>query len=65
LIGRSFTDMSNAVKPHMKRRPGETIEQWNHRIAHSCYRCGTYIEHKDVLNQHEDHCDEKQCASNE
>jgi hypothetical protein len=43
-------------KPWMVRRPGETKEHFEHRVAHSCYRCGLYLVPMAVLNAHEDAC---------
>jgi hypothetical protein len=37
----------------MNRRPGETVDQWYRRVAHSCYRCGEYYDDRDELNHHE------------
>lgn len=45
-----------AVKPHMQRRPGETLDEWRSRLAHSCYRCGTRYADKTMLDVHEQHC---------
>ncbi|RCW46941.1 hypothetical protein DFQ14_101281 [Halopolyspora algeriensis] len=51
--------MSNEAtfKPHMRQRPGESVEQWRDRLAHSCYRCGWYEPHTAVLDTHEQTCD--------
>ncbi|WP_344680066.1 hypothetical protein [Saccharopolyspora taberi] len=48
--------MPTEVKPHMRRRPGETIEQYHARLGRSCYRCGTEIHDRAELNEHEDNC---------
>ncbi|MBB5153187.1 hypothetical protein [Saccharopolyspora phatthalungensis] len=43
-------------KPHMARRPGETVADWRARLAWSCYACGKRFEHgqRQELNDHED-----------
>lgn len=46
--------IATATRPHMKRREGETEDQWLHRLAHSCYRCGHYEADLHVLRDHED-----------
>jgi hypothetical protein len=43
-------------KPWLKRRPGETKAQYDHRIHHSCFNCGTFIVDTQALNVHEDEC---------
>lgn len=43
-------------RPWMVQRDGETKEQFEHRVANSCYRCGVYLPGADVLNAHEDQC---------
>ncbi|PKW13667.1 hypothetical protein [Saccharopolyspora spinosa] len=51
----------SAVKPHMQRREGETVEQCRNRLAHSCYRCGKQYADLAALNLHEDLCTGKVC----
>lgn len=45
-------------KPWMSRRKGETAKQHADRVAHSCYRCGTYIVDLAALALHEGGCSE-------
>lgn len=40
-------------KPWMALRPGETERQWQHRVNHSCYRCGHFEEDSEALDLHE------------
>jgi hypothetical protein len=46
-------------KPWLKRRPGETKAQYDYRIHHSCYNCGTFIVDTQALNLHEDECSQQ------
>ncbi|MFI0470987.1 hypothetical protein ACH347_43605 [Saccharopolyspora sp. 5N102] len=43
-------------KPHMERRPDETVAEWCTRLAWSCYACGQRFERgqRQSLNDHED-----------
>ncbi|GGJ01502.1 hypothetical protein GCM10011581_43390 [Saccharopolyspora subtropica] len=43
-------------KPHMARRPGETVAEWHARLVWSCYVCGQRFERgqRQELNDHED-----------
>ncbi|MGI8313183.1 hypothetical protein [Saccharopolyspora hattusasensis] len=43
-----------ARKPWMKRRSGETVEQYHARLSHTCYACGEQYADLTVLNLHED-----------
>ncbi|MBA8826324.1 hypothetical protein FHX42_003700 [Saccharopolyspora lacisalsi] len=43
-------------RSHMERRPDETREQHNHRLSHSCYRCGHYEPDDAILDPHEETC---------
>jgi len=45
-----------ARKPWLTRREGETKAQYDWRISHSCYNCGTVIADDALLNGHEDDC---------
>ncbi len=47
---------SDPRKAWLKRRQSETEAQYDYRISHSCYNCGTFIVDKQALNLHEDEC---------
>lgn len=44
-----------AWRPHMARRRGETVAQWQARLSWSCYACGRQFEQgqRQALNEHE------------
>jgi hypothetical protein len=54
MSGSTMTDTPK--KPWMRKRPGETDEQYDWRIAHSCYNCGAVIVDSRALDAHEDEC---------
>lgn len=43
-------------RPWLKQRGDEDRQQYDFRISHSCYNCGTFIVDKNLLNVHEDQC---------
>jgi hypothetical protein len=51
-MSANFSDVQS--KPWMQRRPGETVERYRSRLAHSCYACGRQYRDLAVLRLHED-----------
>lgn len=43
-------------KAWLDKREGETEEQYNVRLAHTCYTCGAYFVILEMLYLHEDEC---------
>lgn len=46
-------------KPWLTRRAGEARAQYDHRISHSCFNCGTFIVDRNALDLHEDECSQQ------
>ncbi|MFE9747010.1 hypothetical protein ACFYOT_19085 [Saccharothrix saharensis] len=44
------------LKPWQRQLPDEEREQYLHRVARSCYRCGHRENDLDALADHEDRC---------
>lgn len=45
-----------SLKPWMARRDNETRREYDWRVNHSCYNCGTVIAEMADLALHEDRC---------
>lgn len=58
------TEHPDSKKPWLRIRDGETPEQYDHRIARSCYNCGQQIENSTALDQHEDRCPRQPDSTN-
>jgi hypothetical protein len=43
--------------PWLDQHEDETEEQYNTRLAHTCYQCGAYFVILDMLWPHEDECE--------
>ncbi len=54
-----ITEEASERRPWLKRRDGETQEDYDHRTSHSCYNCGQYISDREALNRHEDECSQQ------
>ena len=45
--------VQNKAKPWLALRNDETSAQWQDRLSHTCWKCGTFIVDRDALDQHE------------